>query len=144
MKRIDTLFGLAVALVGVTAHARDTVLHLPFEQVVARGVASGKLDGSIKFFLHGKGPAGGTVLDNEVVVNKKTNGVGKADDEACDWALMSALISLQQAAKNAGANTVNNIVSYYKKTEYKDPQHYECHAGGIVTGVALKGQLVKH
>ncbi|WP_269137661.1 MULTISPECIES: hypothetical protein [unclassified Pseudomonas] len=33
------------------------------------------------------------------------------------------------------------IVSYYKRCEFRDPQHYECHAGTFVAGVALKGKI---
>jgi hypothetical protein len=45
--------------------------------------------------------------------------------------------------KNAGANAVTNIVSFYKSNERKDAQTYECHAGAIMAGVALKGDLAK-
>lgn len=126
------------------AQARDTVLHLPFDAAVAKAVESGKIDGSVKFYLAGKGPKGGKVLNDSAITNKKTNGVGKSDEEACNWALFSALITLQNAAKNAGADSVRNIVSYYKRNEYKDSSTYECHAGAVVVGVTLKGQLVRH
>ncbi len=126
------------------AQARDTTLRLPFDPVVAKGTADGKLDGSVKFYLAGKAPAGGTVVKSNVVTNRKTNGVGKPDEEACEWALLAALIVLQDAAKTAGADTVRNITSYYKKVEFKDGSQYECHAGGVMVGVALKADLAKH
>jgi len=56
--------------------------------------------------------------------------------------LQSALIRLQEAAKAAGANAVTDITSYYKKNEWSDPTRYECHAGALMAGVALKGKLV--
>ena len=34
-----------------------------------------------------------------------------------------------------------NIASNYKNKEYKDSAKYECHAGALMAGVALKGQL---
>jgi uncharacterized protein YbjQ (UPF0145 family) len=77
------------------------------------------------------------------VTNKKTNAFNKSDEAACEWVLQSALISLHEAAKNAGANAVTNIVSFYKRNERKDPTTYECHAGAIMAGVALKGDLAK-
>ena len=59
------------------------------------------------------------------------------------WALLyAALIRLQEAAKAAGANAVTDITSYYKKNEWSDPSRYECHAGALMAGVALKGKLV--
>ncbi|HAW24027.1 MAG TPA: excinuclease, partial [Pseudomonas sp.] len=43
--------------------------------------------------------------------SKKTNAFNKTDEGACSWALQSALISMQQAAKAAGANAVVDIAS---------------------------------
>lgn len=49
------------------------------------------------------------------------------------------MISLQNGAKREGANAVIDIVSYYKKNEYRSATHFECHAGALIIGVALKG-----
>ena len=48
-----------------------------------------------------------------------------------------------QTAKAAGANAVVDLASNYKHIEYKDSQKYECHAGALMAGVALKGNLAK-
>lgn len=137
------LLGTALLLSGPQALARDTAVHLPFDTAVAKAQELGKLDGTVKFYLAGKGPKGGKVLE-EAITNKKTNSFNKTDNEACAWALYSALIALQDAAKKAGANTVSNVVSYYKKNEFSDGSNYECHVGGVIAGVALKGNLVKN
>lgn len=142
MKSLLLLTALSLLAPGNVAQARDTTLHLPFDEVVKEAIASGKLDGSVKFHLAGKGPRG-QVLDAEAITNKKTSGVGKSDEEACRWALMSALITLQGAAKKVGANAVSDIVSFYKRNEYKSSSDFECHAGGVMVGVALKARLVK-
>jgi uncharacterized protein YbjQ (UPF0145 family) len=139
------LVALLLSTVAATpALARDSTLHLPFQEVVDAGIASGKLDGTVKFYLAGTGPKGGKVLDSSAVTNKKTNSFGKSDEKACSWAALSALISLQEAAKQAGANMVTDIVSDYKKVEYRNSANYECHAGAVIAGVALKAKLVKH
>ena len=52
-------------------------------------------------------------------------------------ALAEAEAASKEAAKQAGANAVINIVSYYKKNENKSASQYECHAGAVVAGVAL-------
>lgn len=122
------------------AHANDRTVMQSFQEAVKNATASGKLDGSVKFYLAGSGPTG-KVLQANVVTNRKTNAFGKKDETACDWAAQAALISLQEAAKNAGANAVINIVSYYKKNVNSDPANYECHAGAMIAGVALKGDL---
>ena len=126
------------------SQARDTAVYLPFDKAVAEATRAGKIDGSVKFYLAGNTPTGNvTVLSAGAVTNKKTNAFNKSDEVACEWVAQSAIISLHQAAKNAGANAVTNIVSFYKKNERKDAKTYECHAGAIMAGVALKGDLAK-
>jgi uncharacterized protein YbjQ (UPF0145 family) len=131
------------ALPGIS-QARDTALYLPFEKVVTQMTQEKKLDGSVKFYLAGVQPKGKvSVLSANAVTNKKTNAFNKSDNDACEWALQSAILQLNEAAKSAGANAVVNIASYYKKIERKDPATYECHAGAIMGGVALKADLAK-
>ena len=138
---------LALALlactVAVPAQARDTELKLPFADVLEMPEAKAKLDGSVKFYLAGQKTPKVLEKKGEDVSNKKTNGVGKSDDEACRWATLSALIALQDKAKAQGANAVVDIVSFYKRDVFSSPTEYECHAGGFVVGVTLKGHYAK-
>jgi uncharacterized protein YbjQ (UPF0145 family) len=121
------------------AFARDTILHLQLAEVLAMSEAKAKLDGSVIFFLAGVAqPAVQKQLGTDVS-NRKTNGVGKSDEEACRWAALSALLAFQESAKQRGANAVVNLVSYYKKQTFQSSTEYECHAGGIIVGVAFKG-----
>lgn len=144
LKKIAVTAALLLSALPSISQARDTALFLPFEKVVAEAIRTGKIDGSVKFYLAGNAPAGKvSVLSAGAVTNKKTNAFNKSDEEACEWVLQSALISLHQAAKNAGANAVTDIVSFYKRNERKDATTYECHAGAIMAGVALKGDLAK-
>ena len=141
MKR--TLILLAAALAVLPLQARDTVLHLPVVDVTDKSYAQGKLDAGVALYFAGqKTPAIAARL-GEGVSNRKTNSVGKSDNEACRWAMLSALMALQQDAKSQGANAVIGIVSYFKKNEFRSATEYECHAGGVMTGVALKGEYVR-
>lgn len=137
------LWGAALLLstIPTLSQASDTALYLDFDQTVQAATKAGRLDGSVKFYLAGQTVPGKADLRGEAVTNKKTNAFNKSDEEACDWALQSALITLQDAAKKAGANAVMDIVSFYKRAPYSNAQKYECHAGTFVAGVALKGQL---
>ncbi|MFJ4372376.1 excinuclease [Pseudomonas japonica] len=129
------------ALPGLS-QARDTALYLPFEKVVQQMTAEKKLDGSVKFYLAGVQPKGKvTVVSPGAVTNKKTNAFNKSDEAACEWALQSALLTMQDAAKRVNANAVTNIASFYKKNERKDAVTYECHAGAVMAGVAIRGDL---
>ncbi|MHA3115892.1 excinuclease [Acinetobacter sp. ANC 4635] len=127
---------------GMSAHAADDVHQLDFKRAVQSAIADGTLDGSVKFYLAGTN-SGGRALQKGVVTNKKTNGFMKSAEESCDWVLRSALIQLQTAAKQQGANAVINIVSYYKSNETRSTTTYECHKGTAMAGVALKGDLAK-
>jgi hypothetical protein len=139
-QRCVVLFAIATAC-ATSAHASNRTVLLPLQEAIQAATAAGKLDGSVKFYLADSGPAEARIVERDVVTNRKTNAFAKSDHSACLWAAQSALITLQDAARKAGANAVVNIVSYYKKHENRQSVDYECHAGGVVAGVALKGDL---
>ncbi|MBK5000930.1 hypothetical protein IAE37_003206 [Pseudomonas sp. S31] len=144
IKSLTTATALLLCALPGLSQARDTALYLPFEKVVQQMQAEKKLDGSVKFYLAGVQPRGKVkVISANAVTNKKTNAFNKSDEAACEWALQSALLTLQDAAHKANANAVTNIASYYKKNERKDASTYECHAGAVIAGVALKGDLAR-
>jgi len=133
------LFSLMLA--PAVSSARDVAVHFDFNHAVEQAVQAGVIDGTVRFYLAGANVRGDVKRLHETITNKKTNAFGKKDAVACDHVLRSALIALQQAAKNAGANAVVDIVSFYKRNEYRDAQNYECHAGKAVAGVTLKGKI---
>lgn len=126
-----------------SATAADKVLHLDVKDVLDASFSSGKLDGSVKFYFAGQSTPRVLKTLEEDVTNKKSNAFGKGKEEACKWVMLSALMALQESAKARGANAVTGIVSYYKKVEYKSASQYECHAGNMISGVALKGRYAK-
>ncbi|MEN5266126.1 excinuclease ATPase subunit [Stenotrophomonas sp. TWI587] len=143
MRRFALIAATALLAVASTAQARDTRVEQSLHELVnsaeARNVG---IDGSVKFYLAGEKVS---VLQRlgEDVTNKKTNAANKSDAEACRWVALSALRALQDGAKSRGANAVVDIVSYYKKNEFKSTTNYECYAGAILAGVALKGTYAK-
>jgi uncharacterized protein YbjQ (UPF0145 family) len=132
---------LLVSVPGISL-ATDKVVHFAFNNAVVAATQSGKLDGSVKFYLADIKPDGQATVVKTVTVEKKTNAFGKQDQVTCDWALQSALISLQDDAKEVGANAVVDIVSDYDN-EYRDNEKYECHVGFLMSGVVLKAKLAK-
>jgi hypothetical protein len=142
VRKVTALAALAiVAASGTNAFARDTVYKLSFAELLASPGAKGKLDPSIRFYLAGQTTPAVVTRGAELVTNRKTNGVGKGDRQACQWAALGALIVLQDRAREAGDNAVIDIVSFFKKNTFSSPTEYECHAGGVVVGVALKGVI---
>ncbi|ROP76171.1 hypothetical protein EDF74_1821 [Stenotrophomonas rhizophila] len=143
MRRFALIAATALLAVASTAQARDTRVEQSLHELVNSTEArNAGIDGSVKFYLAGEKVS---VLQRlgEDVTNKKTNAANKSDAEACRWVALSALRALQDGAKSRGANAVVNIVSYYKKNEFKSTTNYECYAGTILAGVALKGTYAK-
>lgn len=138
-KRLTAAALLTAALLPSISQARDTAHFLDFQSVVNEATQAGRLDGSVKFYLN-KTPAGAKIINANVTTSQKTNAFNKTDEEACRWVLQSALIKLQNSAKAAGANAVVDLASNYKNKEYRDSSKFECHAGAIMAGVALKGK----
>lgn len=138
---------LAASLLTVlasSASAADTRLELPLQELVNSPEAKAAgIDGSVRFYLAGQKTPAVVSRFGEDVVNRKTNGVGKSDAESCRWVALSVLKALQEGAKDRGANAVIDITSYFKKKEFRSATNYECHAGGIMSGIALKGTFVK-
>jgi len=137
------LLGLAGIVAAAPAEARDSEYKLKIDEVLQRADFKDKLGSDVRFYFgETKTPAVGQTL-GEFVTNKKTNSVGKPDEEACRWAMLSALIELRDRAQKEGGNAVIKIVSFYKRATFSSPVEYECHAGGIIAGVALKGTVAK-
>ena len=145
MKGISQLTIVAALTLGTVwqAHARDSKLMFPVAPALEAKDAKEKLDGTVKFYFgNQETPKILTKLGTDVT-NQKTNSVGKSDERACNWVFLSAMIQLDKRAKQLGANAVVNIVSYYQKSVMSSPTEFECHAGNIIAGVALRGEFVK-
>lgn len=141
MKLSAKLAILASAIVLAACAPRDTVHHLSINDALKSPEAASVLNPKIKLYFGAAAP--GKVIVANTVTNKKTNAANKSDEKACQWAFLSAVKQLQDKAASKGATKVGNIVSYYKKVTFKSSSEYECHAGNIIGGVALKGDIVK-
>jgi hypothetical protein len=130
-------------LLAVPAQARDERLHLSLQDALETATASGKLDKNIPLYF---GKQGYPKAANELgayTTNKKTNFFGKSDKQACEWAFLSAVIALQERAKKEGGNAVVGIISVYKNAQFSSETEFECGAGSVTGGVALRGKVVK-
>ncbi|MFC3284910.1 excinuclease ATPase subunit [Litchfieldella rifensis] len=137
---------LAVLISGLVlataAQARDTQYLLSIDEAMNTAAARERLDPDIHF-VFADSPHGDVVAEHgNFVTNKKTNAFNKSDEEACRWVMLSALLSLQERVKLEGGNAVINIESYYKKQPMASRSEYECHAGALMAGVALRGDVV--
>lgn len=141
--RIAVVLSTALlVLAAAPADARDTRQHFDIAQAIAAGKADGTLDGTVTFHFKGA-PAPAATRLGPATTNKKTNAFGKSDQKACQWVFLGALKALQEAAKARNANAVIDIESNYKNQPFASATQYECGAGGLMAGVALKGVYAK-
>jgi uncharacterized protein YbjQ (UPF0145 family) len=142
-KIASALLAALLALVTGQVRAADDTHHLSFAELLDSPEVKQKLDGSVRFYLKGQKTPKVLQKKGEDVSNQKTNAFGKSVNTTCQWAALSALLSLQKRAKQLGANAVVDIVSFYKKDTFASATEYECHVGALMSGVALKGTMAR-
>jgi len=144
MKHCLILLFAALVIIGFPRQtfSRDDRLIFPISDALSTAAAQNRLQGIDFYFGDQKHPQ---VLEalGEFSTNKKTNAFAKSDKKACEWVFLSALLQLQERAENLNANAVINIKSNYKYREFASETEFECGAGHIMAGVALKGRIVK-
>ncbi|BFU61705.1 excinuclease ABC subunit A [Rodentibacter abscessus] len=141
MKLVKVAGVVTAALIMAACAPRDTTHYYSIQEALNSPQAKEILDPNVKLYF-GKS-ASGKVIHKGITTNPKTNALNKSDLEACQWVFLSAVKKFQERAKKEGATKVSNLVSYYKKKEYRSTSQYECHAGRSIAGVALKGDIVK-
>lgn len=142
--KIRSLAGAVVlgALCISPAVARDEIFQVGISDAMASPAAHEKLDGSVRFYFGDASHPRVLQRFGDYVTNQKTSSFLKSDARACNWVFVSALIELQRRANKLGANAVVNIHSYYKKEAVSSTTEVPCHAGGMIAGIALKGDFV--
>jgi len=133
---------MLILVLSCVAQARDTALFFSIQDAMATVEAKQKLNQGIEF-VFAKDVKNTKSNYGTFVANRKTNAFNKTDQQACNWVFLSSMLSLQQRAIAEGGNAVVDIHSYYKKNEYSSEDEFECHTGAFVSGVALRGTVVK-
>ncbi len=143
LKKLIQAVLISSMLISTSAYSRNTTLMLSIKEAMATESFKNKLDPDFRFYFGStKHPVVIKKLHTDVS-NKKTNAFNKSDEKACQWALLGALLAFQSKAKSLGGNAVINMQSYYKRKAFVSNTEYECHAGALMAGVALKGDVVK-
>ncbi len=144
MKRFSQCTTISLLLILCSAaDARDTLVRVSIEEGMATEDANVKLDIGIRFFFADQKHPEIARRIGTYTANKKTNAFNKSDQEACKWAFLSAMISLQDRAVAEGGNAVVRIRSFYKKRDFTSATEFECGAGAFAAGVTLVGDVVK-
>lgn len=131
-----------LAALTTSAYARDDVGKYDIAQLLESSKAKEVLLDIPLYFATQKHKAVAKTY-GEVPTNKKTNAFMKSDTEACEWVMLSALKALQERAVRENMDAVIKIESNYKNRKFVSETQFECGAGNVMAGVALKGTLVK-
>jgi uncharacterized protein YbjQ (UPF0145 family) len=124
------------------ATARETDHKFPVQHALDSAVAKKKLL-DVPFFMVGQ-KHDKAVKDLGVFKSSKTSsGFSKSDQDGCDQAFLSAIISLQERAKKEGGDAVVDIKSVTKGNNMESDTEYGCLAGALVIRVSLEGHVVK-
>lgn len=129
------------AVFSSSVFARDTIDSHSIDAALKSDPAA--IDSGIPLYFAGQRHPGVSHSFGVFAANKKTNAVGKSDEAACQRAFLSAVIRLQQRARKEGGNAVINIRSNYHDNETSSATQFVCGAGGVMAGVALKGEVVR-
>ncbi len=143
MKMIVGLVTAACFLSASDVMARDTRHMFSIAEALRTLAAEQRIDQNVQL-IFGDQPHPPVAKNlGTFTSNRKTNAFNKSDKEACEWAFLSAILSLQERARREGGDAVVNIRSYYKKISISHQTKYMCGAGAIVAGVAFQGDVVK-
>ena len=144
MKKIIGVVAAACVLVGLGACApRNTETMQPITEALNGPRAAGTVDKNVRLYFGDQRHPRVAQKFGTYTSNKKTNGVNKTDPEACQWAFLSAIVSLQSRAVREGGNAVVNINSYFKRRKVSNRKEYMCVSGNLFSGVALRGTVVR-
>jgi uncharacterized protein YbjQ (UPF0145 family) len=134
---------IPVLLTATPAAARDDAINVfQVAPAVERPEFQNQTNG-IRFYFAGQSHPGVVRrVQNDVTTSQRARKHGREAEEACQWAMMNALIRLRDAAQNAGANAVINIRSNWDNNAWSNGTEYQCAIGHLMAGVALKGDLV--
>lgn len=143
-----TLMSFMLAMISMlfftyVVDARDTLHNLSVNEALEIGRDEGAILDNVRVFFAGQGHPAVIKKYGEFKTNKKTNAFNKSDERACQWAFFSAIKTLQSRALKEGGNAVIDIKSNYKSQEFSSPTEFQCGAGAVIAGVALKGTIVK-
>lgn len=139
MKLKLAALALATLAVAMPAHARKDAQTWPIAPVLALPDYAAKV-GDFKFVFGDK--VSGAQLGS-TTTRRTTNGFGKKDQDACNWAMLSALIALKADAIAKGGTSVQGLKSTVTGTPFSSATEFQCLSGVTNSRVYLDGVVVK-
>jgi hypothetical protein len=139
--RRAVLFAVAGMALGLASVRAESQLY-PIAQALNSPEARAKLDPAVKMFFGRRHPPVAVKIGVWPTA-KRGNILGRSNQLACDYSLLSAVLSLQGRARREHANAVVDIASSYQDVPTVSETQYVCDVGLLRAGVALKGTVVR-
>ena len=129
-------------LISLSAHARNEYKEFSISDLKALESYKSKIGSEVKFYFGSESQVKIKKTFGEWRSLKKTNAFNKTDEFACQWAMMSALISLKKRALREGGNAVFVQTNNDHRAK-RNSTNFECEIGNIIASVAVIGKVVK-
>ncbi len=140
--RVAALAATMVLLLAPGAGARNDVVQITVDYVKNNSDQSRVLQ-NVSWHMNGERHRAVAKRYNLAATTKSTNKAFKSDEAACSRAFLSAIIQLQTAARNLGADGVVDIKSQAAGQTHETKDTFACTAGTIIARVSLTGVPVK-
>ncbi|MCP4004229.1 MAG: excinuclease ABC subunit A [bacterium] len=134
--------GLTTATVANSTSARNTFHELDVNAATSSSIGNERL---LDVPIYMAGQHHPTVIKDLGVFrsNRRTSAFAKSDENACNVAFLSAVISLQRRAQSLGGDAVVDIKSITRNRDLESATQFRCVAGAFIANVALSGRVVK-
>ena len=142
MKRVISCLLAVLLITSTQASARNEYKEFSVADAMALEVYKTRLGTEVKFYFGDNKPTKILKTYGEWPTLKKTNAFNKTDEYACQWALLSALLSLKKRALREGGNAVTVKTNNDHRLK-SSSSNFECEVGNVVASVALIGNVVK-
>lgn len=139
MKLKLAVVALAALAVAGPAQARKDFQLFSIDLVKAHPDYAAKI-GDFKF-VFGNSVSGKSL--GSTSTRKSTNGLTKSDQDACVWAMLSALIAFKADAVGRGGTSVQGIKSTVTGEKFSSATEFQCISGFTNSRVYLEGVVVQ-
>ena len=142
MKRRTIIVIVVMSLITTCAFAGDAIVQMKIKNALESAKVQSAIYNDIALYWGAQKHPGIIKNFGEFQNSKRTNKIGKSQEEACQWALASAIKVLQERTRKEGGNAVIGIKSNIKNNEVSNADSYECLCGSMMVNVSLKGNVV--
>lgn len=123
--------------------ANDTPANFSIEQALADPEFATATQGVRFYFGSQPHPGVAQRFERDAMTSQRASSRHKTPEESCGRALLNALVALRNSTLQQGGNAVINVRSNWNHVEFSSRTEFQCVRGRMMSGVALKGDIVR-